>query len=574
MRRRRLELTLIMGSIMGSIMVCRGPLDSCDSRERTAAAVQSYSTIQVIPRVRVGDTIGLELSVHNAGQEPLRVYPLLVSWIGAHERHRFMIRWTDMNGVAIRDPLGFTAGCKGPPGPRRDNVAFVPAGTTQAIELVHGECVTEVLATARPGRYRLWVEYGGPEILRSNVAELEIVGGSPQMWACRDRQLQTAATTTWAQTQPIELLTIADGYLLVFEEEVRGQETGSSSVWLQRLDLGLDPVGPPQRVRGDLDFRLLDEAVAAAVADDRGLVLIADQGRLEAYPLTLAAGELRVDSAREVAFGSDSLVLEVLGSRFVGVSLDGGPVLGVFNHQGELELEKRHPGNIERFTVAPMATGELLVISVDHGQPQPIVVTRFDAAGDPVGVELEFEPDTDTERPRRFAGASVEDGALNLAWVSQADELFYRRFELDAEDPVGSAAPAQRLQPAGLNGGTYSVVFDDSVPVAAWGRFDLNFARADVVVTEIAPSVSIRPPLLAAHGDAFALVWESHESDRSATCQDLHHCATELYGASIGRDGRVRAIRRVTSASQARPYLPDADEWRERCEAELAGSVR
>lgn len=563
MRRRWLELIWFAGVLVG----CRAPVDG-GAGERTAAAAAGSSTIRAKQRVQVGETIGLELVVHNTGEEPLKVYPLAVSWIGKHERHRFMLRWADMQGVEIRDPLGFTAGCEGPPGPRhRDSAKLVPAGESRAIQIERGECVTEVLATARPGRYRLWVEYGEPEVLRSNVVEIEILDGSLKSWACRDRQLQEEATIPWAQAQPIELLAIADGYLLLFEEEVRvgGMgETGSSSVWLQRLDLGLDPVGQPQRVRGDLDFRLLDEHVAAAVGEDRGLVLIIDEGRFEAYPLTLAADSIRLDSARAIEFSSYSIELALIGSRFVGVSIDRGPVLNVFNHQGELEVTRRHPGDIGLFTIAPVAD-ELLVISRDRGEQQPIVVTRFDAAGERVGVEFEFE----IERLRHFAGASVDDGALNLAWLSHTPELFYRRLELDAEDPAGSSAPARRLHPAGIDVGSYSVVFDGSVPVVAWSYVGFGFSRGDVIVTEIARSVGVYPPLLAANVDTFALVWESNMSDRSLTCQDLHHCVYEPHGASIGRDGRLGPVRRLTRASQPRSYVPDRDEWRERCEASI-----
>jgi hypothetical protein len=79
----------------------------------------------------------------------------------------------------------------------------------------------------------------------------------------------------------------------------------------------------------------------------------------------------------------------------------------------------------------------------------------------------------------------------------------------------------------------------------------------------------LNSPVLLVDGKAVALVWKGREADRSASCVELGTCVHELFVKRIGLDGNEGPTRQLTTLARPKPYVPEAKQWRERCEAQL-----
>lgn len=573
-----------------------------------AVAIDVKLEVSAKTRVDVGDELSIELRVRNDSNHTVTlVRPIYGSWeLARHPRYELV--WTDAQGQAIPDPLGFAPGLECgtiDPVTAHDLVSVEPGATAALANGPGARTNHVVLASARPGRYSLQVRYlaqgieGATELqILSEPVAVEIVGGDLAMWSCRAEQVAAAADHEWVSVSPVGIIPTEGGFWLLvsnYHHRVINHETKhAGEVWAQRLGNDLRPIGDRQRVR-----RAEEELGWISVAEhDAGLTLVATPGpvggrRIEAWSVALDEGKVTTGEAKLVQAGPGNPYVTRVVARGDRVAIlhhgsgadEGALMLSFVDRSGaSLGPARRLAAMATSFELLPVEGDELAAIWLTRGDFEGGVLQRLDANGEPLGPEVRFALDPSSS----IAGAQLDipvvdpnadpkqpapTPTLALAWIDSSVNGQIRADTMGIYTGRFSAVDGQPLkEPRSLS---FESRTDARFGDVAWhgehvGVAELQGSTLDFGIGALRSarlsSTAAGTVTVTVIPDGFVTLWTDRRHDDSKACATLQDCVTEVHGARFNPEGGTRAVaRRLTALARPKPFVPSAFDWQKHC---------
>lgn len=516
----------------------------------------------------VGDALMVSLAVHNASSAPVTfAQPECASTI-------YALELVDDTGEVVPSALGWREDPLCAPEDMRPVEVEPGSSTTLDVRLPS----LEVLASARPGRYRARVRYRfeglGPTAMElvSNEVPVVIEGGDARLWQCRRDQLD-AVDHYRRVSNDHPTLVLADpadpaaGVFAIYWQDGLGDGV-SSSVRLVRVD------GGGVRAREAVwSVRAVTSRHVSAARTPAGLVVAAERrhGELHLGLVSVARDlSLQVRAPREI--GPTYPEFHALAAHGDRVALVYGDVLDAPMRLAQLDARgaaRGAPRPVAR-RVAPEMTGRTVSLDAEGGwivwapRRGGLRARRLDRDGalaEPIGVPLDGVP------------IAVHGDARTV------DIAFFDN-RSSPNDPMGLRGV--RLGRDGVvvgDGRAYGPLGNDIAGGAvAWGRSSVAALRLwrggdDGMRSELRVGASAhalgswtgRVDVIA-WGDGFAAAWADGRNDTGIECTQRNMCATEIYVAFFDRAGApIGDAVRATDDAQAGAPGVRPHGWEAQC---------
>lgn len=557
------------------------------------SAVGGEPAVALVLRVddatlNVGDKLAFEATVVNKGSRRIVVVPPLDgSWVQFREpQYRFV--WEADNSEVIQaNGWGPQARC-GLTNPITDADRLKVAPGASAPLAAKGTgwgappFVTEVFPSARPGTYRVRLEYRAealdgvtPLTLRSNPVEVVLEGGDPKLWACRSTQVHDRDNHSWTELSPGDVVPFGDGLLVIATETTHSQTDAVRSMrgrlLAQRFDASLEPVGQPLVVATQAGAAT---GYAQAVRVPGGFLVVHTPGpvggrSVELTRLTLGAAGLEVAGRRTLspAPGNPYVVsVRRVGDRIAilhdGPGDDEPLLLTILDARG---------APVESVTVADkhVGTGALTAhatgfVTLHRAGGVHYVASSFDADGDRVE-QVDLRIDTNSleavETGPKGHQVVYHDNSLSGSDAQDTMGMYVAQLGPDWKPiAVRPITPLSRTKPyfgtAAWSGGNLLRMYLDDK------KLQVGTRKGDTVLaTDAGGSWQLRP-----RPGGFAAIWSDHRDDSSRACRELGNCASEVYVALVDITGKLlHGPVRATQNARAQPFAPFERDWKRTC---------
>ena len=561
----------------------------------TLAPVAADVALQISarPAVRVGESLDLELRVRNGSGAPITVVrPVYGSWEHARQPD-YRLEWTDERGATVLDPLGFAPGLECgvlDPIVAEDRIHVAPGGEQRLGSAPAARPQHLVLASARPGTYKLRVRYLGLDIpgatplhLLSEPVPVTIRDGDVSKWACRAKQVAAGSDYQYIDVAPARLVPAGDGgFWLVFSRYIhtvrRGVADPGGDLQIRKLGPDLTPTADAIALIKNSPDEIGHVSVAPA---PRGLLVVFTPGPVGGRSVQTLLVDTRSPTPTagaprtiQPAPGNPYVTsVAALGDRVAvlhdGPDRAGAPLmLTMLDASGAPLATTRLATMATQFSV--QTSGDAVIATwLQRGEFDGGMFQRLDRDAVAKGPAVRFTLDPS----HSFAGVRHHAGGLDVAYAdsgTRGDDPrdlmgLYRQSFSPVGQPLGRPTPLSPESRTEARFGAVTWLASNSLIKVHLDHGDLILGRDGGEGRTLATSAAERL-VFEPFGDRAALLWASHKDDTSAACLQLHDCAPEVYGALIQADGApVGAPVRLTHGARPRPLLPSSHDWQRHC---------